>query len=103
MTSNWSIVFRAIQKLAENTSTGSEGVSRHSGEREQEQKYTPYESDCTGSGKESKPTGRDRIYRVRLRVAPTLGRYTRRGPILEADARNTVPTGGVHWLHIVIP
>ncbi|HZU02556.1 MAG TPA: carboxypeptidase-like regulatory domain-containing protein [Ktedonobacteraceae bacterium] len=36
--------------------------------------------------------GRDRIYRVRLRVAPTLGRCTQRGPILETDAINTVPT-----------
>src|SRR5207248_811948 len=38
--------------------------------------------------------GRERIYHVRLRVAPTLGECTPCGIISEADVINPLPTGG---------
>jgi hypothetical protein len=39
--------------------------------------------------------GRDSIHHVRFRVAPTLGQYTERGMIPEADVMNAVPTDGL--------
>src|SRR5579884_4143779 len=50
-------------------------------------------SDLQGYCKErSARPRRDRIHRVRLRYAPKVGQCTRREPIPEANAMNTVPT-----------